>query len=473
VRIHPDLSTRLGLLFAAVTAALLCAVGLYLYVSFARTEASHEADELRGKAALLRHVAERAATEAALMANHHALEEVVIGHPRLSIRLYGRDGLLWESGRAALRGVERSLAASAGAEPVIVTQRIGAGSPERQLKTASFEAALGSPTVPPVTFVLALDVTAGAAALRDFRDRLLVTLVAATALGAAFGYAAVRWTLHRFDTLGHALRELTAERLGQRLDEAAFPDELRSHAQGYNAMVDRLERSFERLKAYASDIAHELRTPLNTMLLGTQVTLTKPRSAPEYREALEAHAEETAALARMVDDMLFLARAENAAVALRGQPVDLAAEARAAAAYYRALSDERGIRIAVRGEASIVADRALLQRVLSNLLGNAIRHGAANKPVAIDIARERAAVTLVVRNAGPAIPPQRLARLFDRFYTGDTARSADAGGSGLGLAIVKAIVGLHDGQTAVASDAKQTRFAVTLPIDSRTQWENK
>jgi two-component system heavy metal sensor histidine kinase CusS len=355
---------------------------------------------------------------------------------------------------------------------VIVTQRIGAGSPERQLKTASFEAALGSPTVPPVTFVLALDVTAGAAALRDFRDRLLVTLVAATALGAAFGYAAVRWTLHRFDTLGHALRELTAERLGQRLDEAAFPDELRSHAQGYNAMVDRLERSFERLKAYASDIAHELRTPLNTMLLGTQVALTKPRSAPEYREALEAHAEETAVLARMVDDMLFLARAENAAVAMRGQLVDLAAEARAAAAHYRALSDERGIRIAVRGEASIVADRALLQRGLSNLLSNAIRHGAANKPVAIDIARERAAVTLVVRNAGPAIPPERLARLFDRFYTGDTARTADAGGSGLGLAIVKAIVGLHGGQIAVASDGKETRFAVTLPIESRTQLEN-
>ena len=160
--------------------------------------------------------------------------------------------MLWDAAPDELRGVERSRPSLTGADPNVVVHRVGDGTLERCLR--QHRSRRPSPTPTPVAGDISagLDVTDGAATLRHFRDRPLGTLVVATALGAAFGYATVRWTLHRFDGLGHALRGLTAERLGQRLDEAAFPDEFRSHAQGYNAMVDRLERSFDRLKAFAA-----------------------------------------------------------------------------------------------------------------------------------------------------------------------------------------------------------------------------
>ena len=160
-------------------------------------------------------------------------------------------------------------------------------------------------------------------------------------------------------------------------------------------------------------------------------------------------------------------RGDRAAPAAR----HLAAEARAAASFYGALSEERGMSIAVRGAASVNADREFIERVLSNLLGNAIRHGAANRPVSIDIAQERDAVTLVVRNAGPAIPTERLSRLFDRFYTGDPARAADAGGSGPGTCDRE--IDRHAPWRAGRRRERRARtsFTSTLPIGAANQPE--
>jgi two-component system heavy metal sensor histidine kinase CusS len=195
----------------------------------------------------------------------------------------------------------------------------------------------------------------------------------------------------------------------------------------------------------------------------TQVALSRPRTLDEYQDILASNLEEYERIARMVSDMLFLAKAEGNTLAHAGESIDLAREADALIDFYEALADERQVRIVRQGHASVHGDRLMLRRALSNLISNALRHTPAGGEITIAIDADATRVGITVSNVGDPIPADQLERIFDRFHRGSTQRARHGEGAGLGLAITRSIVRAHGGEISAHSAAGVTRFAITLP----------
>ena len=193
--------------------------------------------------------------------------------------------------------------------------------------------------------------------------------------------------------------------------------------------------------------------------------LAQPRAAAAYREILASNAEEFQRLARMVSDMLLLAKAEHGLLLPRTEPIDLADEVRALFDFYEALAEEKQIELRCSGTAVLSGDRLMLRRAISNLLSNALRHTPPRGSVTVEIARLPTAISLQVENSGSTIAPELLPRLFDRFFRADKSRAhPDTEGAGLGLAITQAIVQAHGGQASVTSAAGRTCFTLRFPL---------
>lgn len=186
----------------------------------------------------------------------------------------------------------------------------------------------------------------------------------------------------------------------------------------------------------------------------TEVALSKPRNADEYREILESSLEEYGRLSRTVEILLFLARAENTGIPLRTTRLDGRAELEAVCSYHEALAEEKGVRLICEGQGGLYADAQLFKRVLSNLLLNALQHTPRGGEIrlSLDSAGDGSA-SVSVQDTGCGIAAENLPKLFDRFYRVDPARSAE--GTGLGLAIVKSIMDLHDGSVVINSELNQ------------------
>jgi len=271
--------------------------------------------------------------------------------------------------------------------------------------------------------------------------------------------------LSRFKKLA---RESSSVSLAQRLVPHDLPLELRDLAIEFNAMLDRIDTGITQLNQFSGDLAHEMRTPIGILLGRTQVALSRPRAADELVSVLEADVEDLDRLSRLITDMLFLARAENEAEEMPFEPLAMDQEAQLVAEFLGVIAAEREISIEIDGTAMVHANKILLQRAITNLLANAIRHAAANSTVRIATRRKSKAVELSVENVGATIPAKDLGRVFDRFYRVDESRVRHAGGSGLGLSIVKTIMRLHGGGVDVVSDGRVenqgvTRFTLSFP----------
>lgn len=296
---------------------------------------------------------------------------------------------------------------------------------------------------------------------------LAVTLVLATLAGAAFVGIGTFWRVRRglrplLDLAGQT-RAIEPDRLGARLVLREPVEELQPWIDQFNGLMERLERAYVQLEGFNADVAHELRTPLATLRGQTELALSRERPAEALRETLTSNLEELQRLAALVNDMLFLSQSDRGAVARRGAAVSLAALAAQVVEFHEAAIDEAGVRVEVEGDVAAAVDEPLCKRAVSNLLGNAIRFAEPGSHIVIRIAPDAAEqVEVTVCNAGPAIAPQHLARLFDRFFRVDTARSDGQSHHGLGLAIVAAIARMHAGRTLAESTAGTTRVGFTL-----------
>jgi two-component system heavy metal sensor histidine kinase CusS len=220
----------------------------------------------------------------------------------------------------------------------------------------------------------------------------------------------------------------------------------------------------KRLAGFATDLAHDLRTPLNALMLKSEVALSRPRSADEYQALLASNMEEYQRLSRLIENTLFLARAENAQLALRVEPIELGKTLGKIGDYFSGLAEEAGISINVDGGGIVLADPVLLDRALSNLIANALRYSTFGTTVRVDAREDGAFTSISVENRGPGIPEKQIERVFDPYYRGDTARADDGGSAGIGLAIVRAIMKLHGGSAEVTSGANGlTRFTLKFP----------
>jgi two-component system heavy metal sensor histidine kinase CusS len=302
--------------------------------------------------------------------------------------------------------------------------------------------------------------------LSQFRRRIAPLLAVALAVCALAGYQIARRGLRPIERISAAAGRIRSTTLHERLPAGDFPSELGGLARTFNDMLDRLQEAFDRLSRFSADIAHELRTPISTLRGEVEVALGRPRTPEEYRETLSSFLEEAGRLTRLIESLLFLARAESPETQVRREPLDLDQELRGVREFYEAATGEAGVALDVRvaGPLSGDLDRTLLQRAVGNLVENALAHTDKGGAITITAARENGKIRIDVADTGRGIPAEHLPRVFDRLYRVDRSRTAATGGAGLGLAIVKSIAELHGGTAAVASEVgKGTRVTLLLP----------
>jgi two-component system heavy metal sensor histidine kinase CusS len=304
-----------------------------------------------------------------------------------------------------------------------------------------------------------------------YLERLRSALWAGTLLASLISVLLARLAVQQGNAplrrLGARMRDIGSEQLDARLDPAQVPVELAGLVVAFNAMLERIERGYERLRGVSVDIAHELRTPVTNLRTQTQVALSRARDADAYREVLYSNLEEFERMSAMISDMLFLAQTEHALPAQ--DDVDLALEVQALFEYFEAWADEQGVALRLHGGARVRGDRAMLRRALSNLLRNAVHHSARGSVVDVTLVADVQRVRVDVCNAGAAIAAEHLPHLFERFYRADPSRRRSGEGAGLGLAIVSSIVELHRGAVAVRCADGRTCFSVELPMARRVE----
>jgi two-component system heavy metal sensor histidine kinase CusS len=320
---------------------------------------------------------------------------------------------------------------------------------------------------PAVRLIVGVDAARFAHTLRTFLSALALVTLSAMLLVMLLGYWIARVGLHPLKQLSAEAQALRPKTLSQRLNLADLPVELSDLATALNGALGRLEDAYRQLEAFNADVAHELRTPLANLIGGTQVALSRPRSAMEFQETLQSNLEELERLRSIINDMLFLARADQGEAATGLTQQSVAQEVDKTIEFFEVILDDTGTQVSVEGElqAQATMNTALFRRALSNLLQNAIEHSAPGARLVVHIARQAGAVWIKVSNPGATIAAAHLPRLFDRFYRVDASRR-DIGqhhGHGLGLAIVKAVASMHGGGVAASSDAGVTTIAFSVP----------
>ena len=431
-----------------------------LKVSIEEHFAGQDLAQLRPVAQTLRLSLDDAAAGAGSVDLQRRFAETIADHHEVYFRVEGADG------RVLYDATPSGLAARAHAEPAV--QKLDAAA--LHIWTTGGRSYRGAVLrIDRDTVILATAIGYHLHFLAALQRALWLGTLSASAFSVLVAWLAVRQGHAPIRRIGARMRDVSSERLDVRLDPDKVPVELSELVASFNAMLERIGQSFERLSNFSADIAHELRTPVTNLRTQTQVALSRARSAHDYREILYSNLEEYERMSAMIGDLLFLAQAEHQLLRPEPAEVDLGAEVAGLFEYFEAWAEERGVRLQAVGHARrIRGDRAMLRRALSNLLSNAIRHTAAGATVTVRFGSDASGwLEVCVENPGADIAAEHLPHLFDRFYRVDPSRQRNGEGAGLGLAIVKSIVEVHGGSVGALSAGGYTRFWMRLPVGAR------
>ncbi len=288
--------------------------------------------------------------------------------------------------------------------------------------------------------------------LDSYQDTLLANALLVAALAALAGWFIARRGLRPLARLADATAGIHPGTLDTRLAPEAAPRELERLVVALNGALARLEEAFSRLAALSADMAHELRTPLHALRLELE-SLAALGISPTLRDRVGSATESVDHMGALIEQMLFLARAEDPATALDLRDLDLGQALQEAARPFEVLAEEQRITLRVEVDANtrVRADATLLRRAIHNLLANAVRHTTTGGVTLTGSARE-GVTDIEVRDTGEGIAPDLLPRLGQRFVRGDVSRARTTGGTGLGLAIVESILRLHGGSLVIESE---------------------
>ena len=452
-----SLTARLTILYTLAAAALLLGMAGLIAVAVDRHFEELDRDTLQDKIHLVSEIIARSDSAADLQ---NRLDDALRHHPGLFVRVSDASGALLYA--SAAFSFPMAVVDARGNAPADSVPSWHSGNHEYRAlgATAPSHQALGDG----IRLLAAVDTLHHAHFIHSLQAVLGAYALLAAAASGMLGWWAARAGLAPLRAMKASAQAVTAHRLDQRMPAESVPVELAELATSLNDMLARLQGDFQRLSDFSSDLAHELRTPISNLLTQTQVALSSRRDAETYRDILASNAEELQRLARMVSDMLLLAKAEHGLLLPRAEQIALADEVGALLDFYEALAEEKAIRVQQAGSGYIRGDRLMLRRAISNLISNALRHTPAGGLVAIRIECLPTGVELHVTNTGATIDPELLPRLFDRFFRADKARThPETEGAGLGLAITRAIVQAHGGSASVSSADGRTRFTLSFP----------
>jgi two-component system, OmpR family, heavy metal sensor histidine kinase CusS len=300
---------------------------------------------------------------------------------------------------------------------------------------------------------------------RNFALLFIAVLFGGILASALIAIIVTRRGLRPLRKMTESLRRIGPDQLKERIGSEGWPHELQPLAIAFDQMLKRLDDSFTRLSQFSADLAHELRTPIANMLGEAQVALTRDRTATEYRETIESTVAECERLSRIVNNLLFVARVDAASEPIARKWFDARAAVEKIAAFYQMVADDHDVTINCSGDGQIYADPDLFERVVGNLLDNALRFTAKHGAINIAVSKHNSNFEVAVSDNGCGIAPEHLPRVFDRFYRAESSRSSD--GAGLGLALVKSIVELHGGSAAIRSEPNHgTTVVLRFPAGS-------
>ncbi|MDR5855747.1 heavy metal sensor histidine kinase [Caballeronia sp. LZ062] len=449
---------RLAGAFALAALLVFSLMGAYLYRSLAHELERRDDVEIAGKLAQFRQLISDAGALDAVRRDPSIFHEVLLSHPGVYLAIVGKSGdVLMQHGLTTPMDFQALIhqkhspgvpygcesAAIGQARCVMASQRLRSGEVAQVLLSRS-----------------ALD---RQSLLESYRIDIFVAVAIGSLLVGGLGYLITRRGLVPVKSIGRQASRIEAHNLSERLDIEGGPVELEEIATSVNRMLDRLERAFVRLSQFSSDLAHDMRTPLANLLSASQITLSRPRTIDEYEALIESNIEEYERLQRMIENMLFLARTDNAQSLLNASMIDARSELGRLASYFQGLADESNIHISVEGNAVVKADTNLFRRAVSNLVSNALQHATPGSTVELRASETSGQASIEVVNAGNEIAPEHLPKIFERFYRADASRHGSAKNTGLGLAIVKSIMQLHRGTVDVRSAAGRTAFLLHFP----------
>jgi heavy metal sensor kinase len=296
---------------------------------------------------------------------------------------------------------------------------------------------------------------------------LLVIVPASVLIASIGGWYTARKALEPVSKIRAAAAAISSSNLHERVPTATTKDELSELASTFNDMIARLEETFASQRRFVADASHDLRTPLMVVQAKLDRLLQIPDFPPNVREDLRHCASEVDRLTRMANDLLLLAKAESHQLRLANVRERLDEMLIESVGKMKALAAQRNVSLWVDVDepVELLCDPPTLQRVLMNILDNAITHTAASSTVTARLTVEDAGAVITITDTGEGIPEEDLPKIFDRFYRSDTTRSSR--GSGLGLAIARTIIEAHRGTIAIASaEGKGTEVRIVLPIDA-------
>ncbi|AJW43464.1 MULTISPECIES: heavy metal sensor histidine kinase [Ralstonia] len=443
---------RLTSLFSILVTFALASMGAYAYYALDTQLRSRDVEIIEAKLTQVSHLVRDAGSLEQTEKFEHSLFDLVRGYDGLALRLRTPQGRLVYRTADDLRS-DFDLAATRSGIHDDGTWIIG-----KRIVEAS-------DGVPFATVSVAKSGNDRRQVVTRLGNSIAVGILVGAVLTALLGALITRRELRPARTLIQQVHRINVERLSYRVDAPSAPTEVHEIGVAFNAMLERLESGYERLYCFSADLAHDLRTPLNNLIGHTEVALSREREAADYVTLLEDNLAEYQRLSRLIDSMLFLARADAATVELDRVPIELSSELSKLASYFAVLGEDTGVKIEVSASGSVSADLSMFRRAVGNLLSNAVRHADNGSIVGLNCERDEDAVTVHVLNQGIPIPDENRERVFDRFYRGDQARSYSDQSTGLGLAIVRSIMELHAGIASVATlPGNVTRFSLRFPF---------
>ena len=305
-------------------------------------------------------------------------------------------------------------------------------------------------------------------ALNHFALLLFISIPSLLICAAAGGYWISTRALAPVDQITQTARTISAQNLSSRLVVPQTRDELQRLSETLNGMLDRLEAAFKKITQFTADASHELRTPVAVMRTRAELSLRKARSADEYRDVIAEVLAELEKTSGLIEQLMFLARADSGAGTLHFHPTDVSEVLREACHQGSALAEAKqiGFKEQIPGDSIwIQGDATSLRRLFLILIDNAVKYTPANGKVDVTLQRNNGYAVAQVRDTGIGIAETDLPNVFERFYRADKARTRESGGVGLGLSIGHWITEVHAGSIEVQSaPGRGSIFQIRLPL---------
>jgi heavy metal sensor kinase len=459
--IRHTLAFRLTLWYAGIFMLTSCVAFLFFYLLITSVIRDRTDQDLLGEARTLASILNTQGIEA--VKRQVIFEAQAAGEKKIFFRLLSFSGeefsssnmSYWRDIQIGKSGITQLLEEK---QPVFETTRL----PDRKHKIRILYSIIGRGII----LQLGQSMENYTRFIEAFRKIFVATMASLFIFAVIVGWFMARRALAGVETVTQTARQISEGSLKERVPVKKHQDEIDQLAITFNQMLDRIQKLVRGIKEMSDNIAHDLKSPITRIRGISEVTLTTGASVEEYENMAASTIEECDRLLEMINTMLVISRTEAGVNKLDAKEMDIAAVVSDAYELFEAPAEDKDLKFTcdVPGPLRVSGDQRLIQRMIANLLDNAIKYTSEGGTIKVTVQRQNDhSVVITVKDTGIGISDQDLPRIFERFYRCDPSRSK--AGIGLGLSFARAVARAHGGDISVTSrPEKGTTFAVTLPI---------